>query len=76
MTTKEIGHLMFIIPACCFVAFAIGIMIWACWDTAKTYDEMEKYYGNPNSIKHRVHFFIFMLIFLCMLVGGLLSYLS
>ncbi len=67
---------MFVIPACCFVAFAIGIMIWACWEVAKSEDEIEEHLGNPKSIKHRVHFFIFMLIFLCMLVGGLLSDLS
>jgi hypothetical protein len=76
MTTKEIGHLMFVIPACCFVVFAIGVIIWGCWEVAKTEDEIEAHYGKPNSIKHRVHFCIFMLIVLCMVVGGLLSDLS
>jgi TRAP-type C4-dicarboxylate transport system permease small subunit len=73
MTTKEIGHLMFVIPACCFVAFAIGVMIWGCWEVAKTEDEIEAHLGNPNSIKHRVGFIIFMLMMFCMSVGGLLS---
>jgi hypothetical protein len=73
MTTKEIGHLMFVIPACSIVALALGVCIWCCWDSAKTQDSIEKYYGNPNSIKHRVGFIIFMLIVLCMVVGGLLS---
>jgi hypothetical protein len=76
MTTKEIGHLMFVIPACSFVALAVGVSIWCAWDASKTCDEMEEHYGKPNSIKHRVHFCIFMLIVLCMLVGGLLDVLS
>jgi hypothetical protein len=76
MTTAEIGHLMFVIPACSIVALAVGVCIWCAWDASKTCDEMEKHYGKPNSIKHRVHFFIFMLIVLCMLVGALLSDLS
>ena len=76
MTAKEIGYLMFVIPACSFVVWAIGIIIWCCWEVAKTEDEIEGYLGNPNSIKHRVHFFIFMLIVLCMLVGALLSDIS
>ncbi len=76
MTTKEIGHLMFVIPAISIVALAFGVTTWCAWDASKRCDEMEKYYGKPNSIKHRVWFFIFMLITLCMVVGGLLSDLS
>jgi hypothetical protein len=76
MTTKEIGHLMFVIPACSIVAWGIGMIIWCCWEVAKTEDKIEAYLGNPNSIKHRVGFIIFMLIVLCMVVGGLLSDLS
>ncbi len=72
MTTKEIGHLMFVIPACFFVAWAIGAIILCCWEVAKIEDSIEAYLGNPNSIKHRVWFFVFMLIALCMTVGALL----
>ena len=67
---------MFVIPVCSVVALALGVCIWCCWDCAKTQDSIEAYYGNPNSIKHRVGFFIFMLIALCMAVGAILSDLS
>jgi hypothetical protein len=73
MTTKEIGHLMFIIPACSIVVLTLGALIWCCWQAAKTEDEIEAHLGNPNSIKHRVGFIIFMLMMFCMSVGGLLS---
>ena len=73
MNTKEIGYLMFVIPAISILALAVGATIWCAWEASKTCDEWEKYYGKPNSIKHRVGFVIFMLIILCMLVGGLLA---
>ena len=73
MTTKEIGHLMFIIPVCSIVALALGACIWCCWQTAKTEDEIEADFGNHNSIKHRLWFIIYMLIILCMSVGIILS---
>lgn len=76
MTAKEIGHLMFVIPACSAVAFAAAVCLWCAWDASKKSDELEKHFGNPNSIKHRVHFFIFVLILICMIVGATLSGIS
>lgn len=76
MTTKEIGHLMFIIPAIAIAALAVGVTTWCAWDASKRCDEIEQYYGKPNSIKHRVGFIIFALIVICMIVGALLSDLS
>ena len=73
MTTKEIGYLMFVIPAISIAALAVGVTTWCAWDASKRCDEMEKYYGKPNSIKHRIGFIIFTLIVLCMVVGALLS---
>ena len=76
MTAKEIGYLMFVIPACSGVAFVAAVCLWCIWDASKTLDDMEKHFGNPNSIKHRVHFFIFVLILICMIVGATLSGIS
>ena len=76
MTTKEIGRLMVFIPVGLVIGCAIGTIIWCCWDAAKSCDEMEKHYGNPNSIKHRIHFFIWMLIISCIIVGFFLADIS
>lgn len=73
MTTKEIGHLMFVIPACSIVALAVGVSIWCAWEVAKSSDRLEQYYDNPNSIRHRVYFFIWMIIISCMIVGAFLA---
>ncbi len=74
MTTKEIGHLLFVIPVASVMALAIGVCVWCSWEAAKYADRLEKFYSdNPNSIKHRVGFFIFMLIAICMAVGAILS---
>ena len=73
MTTKEVGHLMFIIPVCSIVALALGACFWCCWQNAKTEDEIEADLGNHNCIKHRLWFIIYILITLCMSVGIILS---
>jgi hypothetical protein len=76
MTTKEIGRLLFFIPVVSVMAWAIGTIIWCAWEAAKSADRLEQYYDNPNSVRHRVYFFIWMLIISCMIVGAFLADIS
>jgi hypothetical protein len=76
MTTKEIGRLMFFIPVGLVVGWSIGTIILCTWEAAKSADRLEQYYDNPNSIRHRIHFFIWMLIISCIIVGFFLADIS
>ena len=67
MTTKEIGHLMVLVPMVTFAAFIFIAVLWCCWTAACIDDEV-----NGGCYWHRIGFLVFILILTCMVAGAFL----